>query len=123
VTQSTPTSKKENMNIEPGDYFVVARGFKYGDSSSMFVFSALFGGCGETPKEKEDQYDRSHEGRVYRAEEVCGPAIAARCVHGNIFGGVKPGDVLSLNTNDVEVWPVTKKYVDALGIQLEVKSS
>lgn len=99
------------MNIEQGDYFVVTRGFPL-SMDSWSAFSEMLGGGGVSTKQ-EQQYDRSHEGEVFLAVEVCGPVIAARRVFTR--SRYHPlGEALSLNTSELEVWPVTKQYLASL---------
>lgn len=102
------------MNIERGDLFVVTRGFQLGKMPEMI---SLFGGGGP-PRDDNPTYDRSHEGRVYKALQVCGPVIAAECVHEQwAYRGTsisRLGQRFSINTGDVEVWPVTEQYLAAL---------
>ena len=62
------------MQIDTGDYFVVTRGFKLGDSFATTLF--------RQPQEtvKEDRYSRDHVGLVYHAVEVCHDVVAAKLV-------------------------------------------
>jgi hypothetical protein len=105
------------MNVERGEYFVVTRGFELLGPS--MVRSVLFGEELEPWKEQRDdkpQHDRSMEGVVFEAVEVCGAMIAARVVvQRSTYAGCYPlGKCASINTTEVEVWPVTKAYVEAL---------
>lgn len=56
------------MNIETGDFFVVTRGFPFSNDTSLDL---ILGNV--VTKEKRQEYDRSHEGDVFQAVEVCGP--------------------------------------------------
>ena len=104
------------MNIEKGDHFVVTRGFEY---HKMPVFS-IFNPPDPTEswkqnkKDEEPQYDRSYNGMVFLADEVCESVIAATCVWAMGYKEEKIGEKYSLHTNELEVWPVTKKYIEAL---------
>jgi len=95
--------------IEKNDFFVVTRGVKLSD---LPIIGQDF--IVKTDAEKE--YDRTHEGRVYKALEVCGDMIAAKCIHATIYGMFNPiGAVLSLNSAELELWPVGAEYIKALG--------
>jgi hypothetical protein len=102
-------TKGNFMQIEKGELFVVTRGYQCGRISSDPIFAAAFG-IPVQPELEQPQYDRSYEGRVFRAIEVCGPVIAAEIV----FGDVYSSKIRSLNTNEIEIWPVTQAYLDAL---------
>lgn len=99
------------MNIERGDLFVVTRGYQLGRMPSLATM--MYGAPDDEPK--EPQYDRSHQGRVFRAVEVCGPVIAARIIYdGSGYRDDTVGAMKSINTAEVEVWPVTEAYLQAL---------
>lgn len=91
------------MTIETGELFVVTRGWKLGSIGLLIGI----------PESGEPAYDRSHEGNVYRALEVCGPMMAGEIVYAKSYGA-KIGDKRPINTNEVEVWPVTESYLAAL---------
>jgi hypothetical protein len=102
------------MNVEVGEYFVVKRGIKLNDVPFFSIFSSPFSeSCFNKDKEdKPPRYDRSHEGRIYKALEVCGEHIAAECVFDDDKSSYGyQGKILSLNTSEVEIWPLTEKYV------------
>jgi hypothetical protein len=95
------------MQIEPGDLFVITKGFQLGGSS--FIYAS---GFGDDIPDSKPQYDRSYESIVFKAVEVCGPVIAAEVVAGKTFRGQR---MYHLNLNDVtEVWPVTPEFLSAL---------
>ncbi len=101
------------MNIEKGDLFAVVRGFVLGMSPEEYYMQQ--GGAGTITQNT----DRSHEGRVYEASDVCGPLIAAKCVFSSRDSQEYPkynsaGKTFSINTNEVEIWPVTKQYLETL---------
>lgn len=104
------------MTIEPGDYFAITRGFRLGEmSSSAFIFAMMDEPWRGQPdeKEKEPRYDRSFEGLIFKANEVCGVMIASRCVatsEGSCYKRDYVGKAFSINTSEVEVWPLTEKY-------------
>lgn len=87
--------------IERGEFFVVTRGFE--------LHADQVG-----PGESKPRYDRSYEGCVFKALEVCGTVIAAQCVHAEGHKRDWMGRVFSLHTAGLEVWPVTAAYVAAL---------
>lgn len=109
------------MNIERGDLFVVTRGFLLGRMPS---FASMFGGFDSEPSQTETQnWDRSHEGRVFKATEVCGPVIAGEIVFlPDRISHRKLGEVIPLNTGEVEVWPVTPQYLAALNGEVPAES-
>ena len=97
------------MTIERGDFFVVTRGFEY---------------AGLPPAtETKPQYSREHEGRIYRADEVCGPMVAATVIATTKGYGPKVGQTISLNTTEVEVMTVTTEYVRLVGRAVEQDSA
>ena len=101
------------MDIENGEYFVVKRGIELNNSfSSIFVSPFADSAFNKNNEEKTPIYDRSHEGKIYKALEVCGEHIAAECVFDEDTSSYsKQGKTISLNTSEVEVWPVTERYV------------
>jgi len=99
--------------IEKHDFFVVTRGVKL---SEIPIIGHDF--IVRTDGEKE--YDRSHEGNVYQALEVCGDMIAAKCIHAIMYGVFNPvGITYSLNSTELELWPVSLEYIKALGYEEE----
>lgn len=105
------------MTIEKGDYFAVTRGLEMGKPG---VFVAAFGF--DSPKSDKPEYDRSHDGQIYLAEEVCGDMVAARCVGSRCFHSSKErniGKVYSLNLSEVEVMTLTPEYLKAIGVNVE----
>lgn len=107
------------MNIDKGELFVVTRGFEFGRGSDMLlsIFSGYDGWLKPPKKPEEKQYDRSDEGLVFRALEVCGDMIAAEVVavsHSARWKKDRLGKRYSINTREVEVWPVTYQYLAAL---------
>jgi hypothetical protein len=102
------------MNIEPGDYFIVTRGVETNRHPSFTTGYDGFLKATEIVTDKPT-YDRSHDGLVYLAIEVCGQMIAAKCVGGSwSYHRSHVGRVRSLNTSEVEVWPVTEAYANAV---------
>lgn len=100
------------MQIEKGDYFIVERGFEL-NTRGMSSFASLLG----FPEPKQDdrpQYDRSYNGLIFEALEVCGVMVAARCVVSTKGWGDDVGEVLSLHTNELELMTVTREYVDSI---------
>lgn len=101
---------EDNPTIEAGEYFVITRGAKLPRHASVLGFMSP-----SSPVETDWEYDRSHEGKVFQAVDVCGPVIAAKCVHVSYsYHKDYIGKVISLNTSEIKVWPVTKRYVAAL---------
>lgn len=103
------------MTLEVGDLFIVTRGFKYGDTPS-FAFSICGSSFGE-PEKKEPSYDRSYYSCVFQAVAMCGPGVVAKCLSDNgMFSKAysKVGQVFQFNLNEIEIWPVTQQYLDAL---------
>ena len=106
------------MEIEKGDLFCVTRGFEL-NSEGFPGFGSLLGMPSYEPpaSTKTKRHDRSHEGRVYRALEVCGVHIAARVVAATGFELDREkliGSVISLNTSEVELMTVTPAYFAAI---------
>ena len=100
------------MNIEVGEYFVVKRGIRLNDMSfSMFQSPFSASAQNQEQKDKPPRYDRSYNGMIFKAREVCGEQIAAEYVFGEKKGWINIGDVISLNTSEIEIWPVTERYV------------
>ena len=103
------------MNIENGEYFVVKRGIElYNRTLSLFPSEDPFADSilGKENEDKPPSYDRSHEGRIYKALQVCDEHIAAECVFDQDTSRYNvQGKRISLNTSEVEIWPVTEKYV------------
>lgn len=96
--------------IEKGEHFVVVRGFEMG--KPLPVFAAMYG---ETDKDDKPRYDRSFDGCLFLALEVCEDVIAARCVAASdTWKQQYVGTVRSLNTRELEVWPVTEAYATAM---------
>ena len=104
------------MNIEVGECFVVRRGVELNNKVlSLFPLENPFADSilGKENEEKPPTYDRSHERRIYRALEVCGEHIAAECVFDEDTSRYSvQGKRISLNTSEVEIWPITEKYVE-----------
>lgn len=101
--------------IEPGEYFVVTRGFRLQTANTLSLSTFDIGA--QPQRDSEPHYDRSHEGLIYYAEEVCGDMVAAKCVAVDGHHHWKQqhiGKTVSLNTSEVEVFPVTEKYVQAV---------
>jgi hypothetical protein len=100
------------MNIEVGEYFVVQRGILLNDRF-LSIFSSPFAASAQNQdnKEKPPRYDRSYDGMIFKAKEICGEHIAAEYVFGKDKLWIKIGDCISLNTSDIKIWPVTEKYV------------
>jgi len=105
------------MNIEKGEYFVVTRGVELHKMPSLSLFPF---DMGESWKQNRDvdekpRYDRSYVEKVFQALEVCGDHVAARCVFGDKGGeyGLL-NKTISLNLTELEIWPVTKEYIEAL---------
>lgn len=102
--------------IEKGEYFVVTRGFELGDMEDFI--EAMTGDTRTTTKHQ--RFDRSYEGDIFIAEEICGPVIAARRVLKERIGKgwlARPA-IVQINTMENEVWPVTKAYVEKFGIEI-----
>lgn len=70
--------------IEIGDLFVVTRGFELNDFDPFDLpFDAEGNYIGKSTtgnNVKTKRYDRSYEGDIFLAVEICGPMIAARRV-------------------------------------------
>ena len=103
--------------IETGEYFVVTRGFAHNIQTFGHFFWSDF--SQEPQKDKPQKYDKSYEGCVFVALEACGPAVAAKCVYADRWHKDTKGKLFSLNLTDIEVMPVTQKYIDALSPKTE----
>ena len=104
------------MDLEAGEYFAVTRGFEYNDSFSV----ALLPMFGAAPKDNKPYYDRSHEGLIYQAEEVCFPMVAAKCIANKSPFNHKNesvGTVISLNLTEIEIMTLTTKYLKPIGVE------
>ena len=99
--------------IEKGEYFVVRRGFRLGKALSFFA-ERREAWQQSAEDEDEPRFDRSYEGLLYLALEVCGPMVAAVCVQGDKYGTSHVGERTAFNTDEVELWPVSQAYVAAL---------
>jgi len=113
------------MNIDVGEYFIVKRGIELNTSTfslaptDPFMDSIL----GTQNENKPPQYDRSHEGLIYKALQICGEHIAAECIYAEGYKSATVGKRISLNTSEVEIWPLTKKYVACLFIKKSAERS
>lgn len=97
--------------IEKHDFFVVTRGVQ-------LLEIPIIGQDFIVRTDGEKEYDRSHEGKVYQALEVCGDMIAAKCIHATVCGVFNPvGITRSLNSTELELWPVSLEYIKALGYE------
>lgn len=99
--------------IEAGEYFAIVRGFEYRGQTEFSLFSG-YDGFLNPPTATPKLHDRSHDGCLFRAREVCGPLIAAELVAGDKHGHWEYDQIFSLNTMEIEVWPVTQQYADAM---------
>lgn len=108
------------MQIEPGEFFAVTRGERI--TASAFPTLTVFGFLPEyeSPTE-EPKFDRSFEGDIYLAMNVCGPLIAARRVFASRTRYMP--ETLSLNANDYELWPVTRGYAKSLGVNVDKEAA
>lgn len=101
------------MTIEKGDYFTVTRGYEYNPAAFASIFSPV-------AVETKPQYDRSYDGVIFRAVEVCGPMVAAEVIVGRDFVidgrncGAYKHKRISLNTTEVELMTVTPEYLAAI---------
>lgn len=104
------------MNIEVGDLFCVVRGFQLHEIPSFFNFFAVPGDewkARDTPK--EPRYDRSFEGLVFRALEVCHPMVCAEVAFvSDSWKSAKAGHRLSINLTELQVMTVTQTYLEHL---------
>lgn len=109
--------------IETGDYFVVRRGYPMGQLPPLLSFfgppSTGYDGW-LTPSKPDEptgpKYDRSWEGMLFEALECCPPMIAGRAVWTTGYKEDRVGQVVSFNMDEVELWPVTRKYAVACGV-------
>lgn len=102
------------MNIETGEHFVVQRGWRMGDGASSGYIYAMAMGREPPPPDTAPRYDRSWEGCVWRALEVCGEMIAGEIVHAPFHKKDCVGRREILNGGDVTLWPVTAAFVEAM---------
>lgn len=94
--------------IDKGEFFIVTRGYPYNmDAINWFGFT-------ETSPRKQ-LYDRSFEGVVFEAMESTEGAVAARIVFRN-KGKEHLSETMSLSLREIEVMPVSRQYVEALGV-------
>lgn len=96
---------------------MVVRGFEYSRRSlSSIGFDGWLGGA-EPKAPQEPEYDRSYEGVLFLALQVCGPLIACRAVavsEGCSYKKNYIGKPFSFNTTELKVWPVTPAFVAAM---------
>lgn len=102
---------------EKGEYFVVRRGFKLNTESLSSVLFPREPWQGQPEALKEPRYDRSYEGDLFLAVEVCGDAVVAKLVHRTAtYRPGRKGDLIVLSAADMELWPVTKAFAEAMGV-------
>ena len=100
------------MELEAGEYFAITQGIKRSDATFFSSFLGLDSESWKKPQEdKEIRYDRSYEGLVFLACEVCYPMVAAKLVFGDKSW---IGPTVSLNLEEIEIMTLTKKYVDEI---------
>lgn len=102
------------MNIEPGEYFVVAQGPEYRPMQAM----AFPSGDVITSIDGPVRHDRSWNKYIFRALEVCGDFIAAEVVFNeeNRYWQMKVGERTMIRTNEMKVWPVTEAFVKTVAV-------
>ncbi len=120
--------------IEIGDLFVVTRGFELNDFDpfdlpfdSAFDAEGNYIGKSTTGNNvKTKRYDRSYEGDIFLAIEICGPMIAARRIIKDRWISKYSGkeieyrsQCVAINTLENEVWPVTDSYAKNFNVNLE----
>lgn len=93
--------------IEQGEHFVVKRGVEYYPGA----FAQMIG-VGDASSEPEVRYDNSFRGCLFLADEVCEPFVACTCMFAR--GWPEVGSASSFNMDEVELWPVTQAYADAM---------
>lgn len=91
------------MNIEVGNLFVVTRG----------VPQPMDSGLSFSMSRREQTYDRSHEGVVYKALSVAGESIAAEVVFGESTFR-KIGSKKLLTATEMLLQVVDQSHLDAL---------
>lgn len=104
--------------IEKGEYFIVSKGHELGEGIDYENMSNFNLGLPIVTKERNKRYDRSYEGDVYICLESCYPAVVGKlvfCTH-SYHGPINK--LVSFNGNDCELWPVTREYVKALGVEI-----
>lgn len=102
------------MKIEQDDYFCVLKGVKL-NNSPFFGFSGMYSSFDNVGVEskQEIRHDRSYGGLIFKALAVCEPLIAAEVVFSN-DSFFKVGHKMSIDSNEMELWTVTKQYFEAL---------
>ena len=105
--------KDESMNspiIEVGEHFCVVRGFQYRSAHAFSIFT-----CDDSkpPQDTKPEYDRSYNGIVFRALEVCGPMIVGEVAH-STSTYTPVGHRVPINTLELKVWPVTAKFLEEI---------
>ena len=92
------------MDIESGEYFSITRGIRL-NTTSLFSFSST----------EVEHYDRSYEGLIFLAEEVCYPMVAAKLVYSPTKKQwIKVGDIIPVNLRELEIMTLTKKFVETV---------
>lgn len=82
------------MQIDINEYFMIVRGVEL----------------------RNGRTDRSYNEAVFLAMEICGPLIIAKCVKPSSHRFPNMHEVITFNTNEVEMWPLSKLAVKALGV-------
>jgi hypothetical protein len=98
--------------IEKGEAFIVKRGREYDKTPVMTLF-----GMAPVSSEPQIAHDRSYEGMVFLAVEVCGSHVAAKYLGGKKWWRDEPA--VMFDVEEMELWPVTDAFVAAMGITAE----
>lgn len=101
------------MNLEPGEYFVVTRGFKAWSMVGAFDSYDNF----NTVESNEERYDRSYEGRVYQVLGVCDTVVSFKRVFGMKHFDESEQPIRLLNLKEVEVFPCSREFLMSVGIK------
>lgn len=109
------------MELEAGDFFAVTKGIALNNSFFKDIFGSNtvegdeWKSSAVVEDSKEPKHDRSHEGFIYQALEICGPLVAAKVVVAKLNNGYRAvNDVFPLNVGEVEVMTLTPNFVKLL---------
>lgn len=110
------------MEIETGEHFVVKHGEEIGTTilgvSPAQMMQTMQSGELPGSAELKPRYDKAHDGLVYKALAVCNDMVAVEVVYDS-FGPLYRGESyvgkrFSMNTEGLELWPVTELYANEL---------
>lgn len=97
------------MIIEEGDFFAISNFEKKEPVGTI-------AGCLVLANSSVKTLNNVHNGNIYLAVAVCGNMVAARCVK-STSNTLDEGKMFSIDISILDVWPLSKKYIEAFGIK------